>query len=226
MNNTALLRKQWRQEWRVVARHPAVWLHPTLFLGLVVLIFGFALGSEAPAQTVRIWPVLLWISALLAQLLAVDRLFKQEYREGSLDAWFLSPLPRSLLLLTTLLPLGLFILVPLVVTTGLLAWLLGLSVPVIGVLLATLLLGLPSLFLWGALGAALTLRAQSSHLLIGLILLPFYAPVVIFATLAIQSASMTTAMWPAHLALLGAFLLLSIMFLPFAIIAALRATTA
>ena len=200
--------KKWlSQEWRLTVRHPALWLHPTLFFGLVILIFGFALGTSKE-QTAQLWPVILWIGALLAQLLAVDKLFKQEYREGSLDAWFLSSSPMAILA-AALLPMGFFLLLSLLVASGSVALLLGVDLNRVVILLATLALGLPALFLWGALGAALTLRAEGSHLLIGLILLPFYAPVVIFATLALQAASEGSHLWLAHLALLGAFLVAS-----------------
>lgn len=205
----------------LLLRNPQSWLQGLLFFTLVIFIFSFVLLTKQ-AEYHLLLPLYIWLAALLAQLLAVDALFKQDYLDGSLDLLLLREgLP--LLVIGKILPHLLFNLIPLLVLTLLFSFMWEFSFTLTAVLLGSLALGLPILFLLGSLGAALTVSVRSSSLLTGIILLPFYVPALLFAVSAVQNSALGLP-WQGSMALLGANFLLMMILCPLASAGILKVT--
>jgi heme exporter protein B len=191
-----------------------------IFYLLAVLLFPFGVGPE-PNILARIAAGVLWVTALLAALLSLERLFAAEQEDGSLDQLALLPLPLGLVVLAKVLAHWLLAGLPLTLLAPVLAVALGMDPAAYPVLVAALALGTPSLSLIGALGAALALGARRAGALLALLVLPLYIPVLIFGTAAVDAALAGFAVGP-HLAILGALLLAALPLCPWATAAALR----
>lgn len=190
------------------------------FFLLVAALFPLALGPE-PQLLLRIAPGILWVAALLAALLSLDRIFLADREDGSLDLLHLAPLPLEGVVLAKLLAHWLASGLPLVLAGPLIALLYGLPGPAYPVLLAALLLGTPALSAVGAVGAALTLGARRGGILLPLLVLPLYIPVLIFGATAIDASLAGLSPRP-QLLLLAAFALAALPLAAFAGAAALR----
>jgi heme exporter protein B len=191
-----------------------------VFFVLAVLLFPFGVGPE-PNILARISTGVLWVTALLAALLSLERLFIAEQEDGSLDQLALLPLPLPLVVLAKVLAHWLLTGLPLILISPLLGVALGMDVNGYPVLVLALALGTPSLSLIGGLGAALTLGARRAGALMALLVLPLYIPVLIFGVAAVDAALAGLPVAP-HLAILGALLLAAIPLCPWATAAALR----
>jgi heme exporter protein B len=191
-----------------------------MFFLIVVALFPLGIGPE-PAVLARIAPGVLWVAALLAATLSLDRLFRADHEDGSLDLMAVAPLPLELIVLAKALAHWLTTGLPLTVAAPILALMLQLDVQSWPVLIAAMALGTPTLSLVGAIGASLTLGARRGGVLASLIVLPLFVPVLIFGTSAIGAALAGFAPSPALL-ILGAFLLAALPLAPFATAAALR----
>lgn len=191
-----------------------------MFFVLCVVLFPFGVGPE-PGILARIAPGLIWVAALLAALLSLERLFLADHEDGSLELLALSPLPLEAAVFAKTLAHWLVTGVPLIVAAPLLAVLLNMPADGLGVLLLSLLLGTPALSLIGAIGAALTLGARRGGVLLSLLILPLYIPVLIFGAGAIDAALGGLTPRP-HLLLLGGLLAASLPLAPLAAAAALR----
>jgi heme exporter protein B len=191
-----------------------------VFFLLGVLLFPFGVGPE-PNMLARISTGVLWVMALLAALLAVERLFQTDYEDGSLDQLALLPTPLPLVALAKTLAHWLATGLPLVLIAPVLAVILGMDAAGFPALIGALLLGTPTLSLIGALGAALALGARRGGVLLALLILPLDIPVLIFSVAAVDAAIAGLGAGP-HLAILGAFLLAAIPLCPWATAAALR----
>jgi heme exporter protein B len=191
-----------------------------IFYLLAVLLFPFGVGPE-PNILARISTGVLWVTALLAALLALERLFVSEHEDGSLDQLALLPLPLPLVVLAKVLAHWLLTGLPLTVLAPVLAVALGMDPIAYPILIVALALGTPTLSLIGGLGAALTLGARRAGALLALLVLPLYIPALIFGVAAVDAALMGLASGP-HLAILGALLLAAIPLCPWATAAALR----
>jgi heme exporter protein B len=191
-----------------------------IFYLLAVLLFPFGVGPE-PNILARISTGVLWVTALLAALLALERLFVSEHEDGSLDQLALLPLPLPLVVLAKVLAHWLLTGLPLTVLAPVLAVALGMDAIAYPVLIVALALGTPTLSLIGGLGAALTLGARRAGALLALLILPLYIPALIFGVAAVDAALAGLAAGP-HLAILGALLLAAIPLCPWATAAALR----
>jgi heme exporter protein B len=191
-----------------------------IFYLLAVLLFPFGVGPE-PNILARISTGVLWVTALLAALLSLERLFVSEHEDGSLDQLALLPLPLALVVLAKVLAHWLLTGLPLTILAPVLAVALGMDSTAYPVLIVALALGTPTLSLIGALGAALTLGARRAGALLALLILPLYIPALIFGVAAVDAALAGLAAGP-HLAILGALLLAAIPLCPWATAAALR----
>jgi heme exporter protein B len=191
-----------------------------IFYLLAVLLFPFGVGPE-PNILARISTGVLWVTALLAALLSLERLFVSEHEDGSLDQLALLPLPLPLVVLAKVFAHWLLTGLPLTLFAPVLAVALGMDPIAYPVLIAALALGTPTLSLIGALGAALTLGARRAGALLALLILPLYIPALIFGVAAVDAALVGLASGP-HLAILGALLLAAIPLCPWATAAALR----
>jgi heme exporter protein B len=163
----------------------------------------------------------LWVTALLAALLSLERLFAGEHEDGSLDQLALLPLPLPIVVLAKVFAHWLLTGLPLTLLAPLLAVALGIDPVAFPVLIAALALGTPSLSLIGALGAALALGARRAGALMALLVLPLYIPALIFGVAAVDAALAGRPASP-YLAILGALLLAAIPLCPWATAAALR----
>jgi heme exporter protein B len=190
------------------------------FFVLTVVLFPFGVGPE-PQLLGRIAPGILWVTALLAALLSLERLFQADYEDGSLEALSLMPLPLEAQVLAKCLAHWLVTGLPLALTAPVLGLLLQLDAAGYPVLILGLLLGTPTLSLIGAVGAALSLGARRGGVLLSLLVLPLYIPVLIFGVLAVEQTIAGLAARP-HLLLLGALLAGALPLAPLAAAAALR----
>ncbi len=212
----AVLRRELRLAWR----SPGDSLNVLLFFVLTVVLFPFGVGPAAEILE-RIAVGVIWVMALLACLLSLDRLFRDEYEDGGLYLLLLSPAPLELLVLGKILAHWLTTALPLIVISPLLGLLLQMPPHAFPVLALSLLLGTPTLSLIGAIGAGLTLGARRGGVLIALLILPLYIPILVFGVAAVDAASQGLSAQP-HLLLLGGLLALFLPIAPVATAATLR----
>ena len=154
-------------------------------------------------------------------VLSLNRLFEQDFADGTLEQLALSPSPWGLLVLSKVFTYWLLTGLPLAVLAPLLALQFGLPASSLPILALTMLMGTPVLSLIGAIGAGLTLGLRNGGVLVALITLPLYTPVLIFGTGAIDAATASSTV-SAHLLLIAAMLVLALFFAPWATSAALR----
>ncbi|HSR71568.1 MAG TPA: heme exporter protein CcmB [Kiloniellales bacterium] len=191
-----------------------------LFFVLTAGLFPFGVGPE-PNLLARIAPGVIWVVALLAVLLSLERLFLADYEDGSLELLVLAPLPLELTVLAKALAHWLTTGLPLLVAAPILALLYGMDLAGLPYLTLAMLLGGPSLSLIGSIGAALTLGARRGGVLIPLLVLPLNVPVLIFGVAAVEGALGGFAVHQ-PLLFLGAILLVFLVVAPLAGAAALR----
>ena len=196
--------------------------NPLIFFVLVVTLYPLAV-MPTPERLQEMAPGVIWVAALLAVLLSLDRLFKQDYEDGSLDQLMLSPNPLVILVLAKVCAHWLLTGLPLVIIAPLLGVFMALEAESLNVLLASLLLGTPVLSLVGAIGVSLTVAVNRGGVLLSLIVLPLYIPVLIFGANAIDVASDGMSV-RGQLYFLGAVLVFALSLAPLATAVALRIT--
>jgi heme exporter protein B len=201
-------------------RSPGDSVNVVLFFVLAVILFPFGVGPAAEILG-RISVGVIWVMALLAALLSLDRLFRDEAEDGNLEQLVLTPSPLELIVLGKCAAHWLTTGLPLIVASPLLALLMQMPDDAYPTLLLSLLLGTPTLSLIGGIGAALTIGARRGGVLIALLILPLYVPVLVFGSAAVDAASAGLSARP-HLLLLGGLLALFLPIAPFATAAALR----
>jgi heme exporter protein B len=209
-----------RREVSLALRQKGEVLTPLVFFVVIASLFPLGVGPES-ALLLRMAPGVLWVSALLAAMLSLQRLFATDYADGSLEQMALSSTPLGLLVLAKALSHFLLSGLPLVLMAPVLGLQFGLDGRALGILMLTLLLGTPTLSLIGSIGAALTLGVRGAGVLLSLLILPLYIPVLIFGAGAVEADAAGLGMG-GHLSLLAALLVLSIFFAPLATTTALR----
>lgn len=212
-----------KRDLTIAFRHRDDILNPLLFFVIVVTLFPLGIGPESTMLS-RIAPGIIWVAALLSTLLSLDRLFKSDHSDGSLEQMLLSPHPVFILVLGKIIAHWLLTGLPLILIAPLLAVLLHLNENSYGALMLTLLLGTPVLSLLGAIGVALTVGIKKGGVLLSLLVLPLYIPVLIFATSAIDTAAMNLP-YSGQLAIIAALFFGSLTLAPFAVSAALKVST-
>ena len=195
-------------------------LSTLFFFVIVVSLFPLGIGPETQLLK-SIAPGVVWVAALLASMLSLGRVFANDYTDGTLEQMLLTPQPLYLLVLGKVAAQWLVSELPLVLIAPLIGVQFGLDSDTLFILFISLLLGTPVLSLIGSIGAALTLGLRGGGVLIALLILPLYIPVLIFGAGAVD-ASIMGADPQAHLLLLAAVLVLSMVFAPWATSAALR----
>jgi heme exporter protein B len=208
------------RELRLALRHGGDSFGALLFFFVAGALFPLAIGP-APATLARIAPGIVWVCALLAALLPLDRLFGADYDDGSLDQLLLSGLPASLVALAKAVSHWLVTGVPLLLAAFPLAVMLQLPAPALPALLGGLLMGTAVLSLLGTACAAIVLGARRGGVLLPVLVLPLTTPVLIFGAAAADAASAGLPVRP-HLLLLGAYLAACLPLCPVAAGAALR----
>ncbi|HIF9223588.1 TPA: heme exporter protein CcmB [Photobacterium damselae] len=209
-----------RRELLMAFRRQADVFNPLWFFIIVITLFPLAVGPE-PKLLARIAPGIVWVAALLAALLSMERLFRDDFADGSLEQMMLMPTPLPVLAFAKVIAHWLLTGLPLIIISPLLAILLSFDWSTWLAVVLTLLLGTPTLSFVGAIGVALTVGLRKGGVLLSLLILPLYIPVLIFATSAIDAASLGMA-YNGQLALMGAMLVGSATMAPFAIAASLR----
>ena len=220
VGTSTILRAIAQRDIALALRHKGEVLTPLMFFAVVSSLFPLGVGSE-PALLARMAPGVLWVGALLAAMLSLQRMFAGDYADGTLEQMTLAATPLGLMVLAKAWAHFLVSGLPLVLIAPVLGLQYGLDAQSLGVLLLGLLLGAPTLSLIGSIGAALTLGVRGSGVLLSLLILPLYIPVLIFGAGAVEADASGMGIG-AHLSLLAAMLVLSVFFAPMATAAALR----
>ncbi len=193
----------------------------TLFFFLIVSsLFPLGIGPE-PAVLSSIAPGVLWVAALLANMLSLTRLFSSDFNDGTLEQMLIAPQPLIVIIIAKIFGHWVVCGLPVILLAPIIGLQYALPNDVLLVLFLSLLLGTPTLSLVGAIGAALTLGVRGSGLLVALLVLPLYIPVLIFGAGAV-AASQHGMGAEAHLSLLAASSILSLVLAPIATSTALR----
>lgn len=190
------------------------------FFVLAVILFPIGVGPE-PALLQRIGAGVVWVAALLAALLSLDRLFEADFQDGELDHLALSSLPLEVAVLAKCSAHWVGTAFPLALISPFLALLLDLDRQAIGVVFSSLLIGTPALSLIGSVAAGLALGARRRGVILSILVLPLYIPPLIFGAGAVE-ASATGTGTRAYLLVLGALSLVALALCPWASAAALR----
>lgn len=209
-----------RRDIRLSLRSGVDSAQPLIFFIIALTLFPLGVGPS-PEVLERIGVGVIWVLALLAVMLSLDRLFQADAEDGSLEQLALADLPLELTVLAKCLAHWLMSGLVLVIASPLLALLLHQSAETSGVLALALLLGTPVLTLIGSVGAALLIGARRGGVLIALLVLPLYIPILIFGVNAVEAEVMGLG-GSAQLLILGAILLAALALTPFAAAAALR----
>lgn len=191
------------------------------FFLIVVTLVPFAIGPDL-ALLQRIGPAILWLGALLASLLTLDRLLATDYEDGSLDIIMTGPLPLELAVAAKAMAHWLTTSLPLVVITPLLGLMLNVELKAMGAVALTLLAGTPALTFIGVIGAALSVALRRGGLLLAVLVLPLTVPVLIFGVAAANAAIVGPAPFGPPFTILCALSLASLILGPVAAAAALR----
>jgi heme exporter protein B len=192
-----------------------------LFFLIVVTLVPFAIGPDL-ALLARIGPAILWLGALLASLLTLDRLLAIDQEDGSLDLILMAPMPLEITVAVKALAHWLTTGLPLIIAAPLLGLLLNLEPAATGAVALTLLVGTPALTFIGLIGAALTVALRRGGLLLAVLVLPFAVPVLIFGVAASNAAIVGPVTFGTPFSILSGLALMSIVVGTFAAAAALR----
>ncbi len=195
-----------------------------LFFMTVVAVIPFGVGPDLNLLA-RIGPAILWIGALLAALLGLDRLFQAEREDGSLDLLLMQETPLVLTVLVKCLAHWLATGLPLVLASPLLSLFMNMDVSAIGATMLTLLVGTPAITFIGAAGAAIAVALPRGGLLVSILVLPLAIPVLIFGVSAVYAAVQEPAPFLPPFLFLTALTLVFAVIGPVAAAAALRVST-
>lgn len=209
-----------RRDLRLALRQGSDSIMVVTFFVLTVVLFPFGIGPEVNILE-RVSAGVLIVTALLASMLSLDRLFQNDYEDGSLELLALTPTPLGIVVLAKIAAHWLTTGLPLMVASPLLAVLLHMNGQGFATLLAAMALTTPILSLIGAIGAALVLGARRGGVLLSLLILPLYVPALIFSVGAIDAAVQGLSPRP-HLLILAAMLVAALPLCPWASAAALR----
>ena len=208
-----------KRELQIAMRKQAEILNPLWFFLIVITLFPLVIGPD-PALLSRIAPGVAWV-ALLSALLSFERLFRDDYIDGSLEQLMLTSQPLVLTALAKVLAHWLLTGLPLILLSPIAALLLSLEIPIWWALVLTLLLGTPVLSCLGAIGVALTVGLRKGGVLLSLLVVPLFIPVLIFSASVLDAAGLNLP-YNGQLAILGAILAGVMTLSPFAIATALR----
>jgi len=209
-----------RQDITVAMGNPSDWLNPLLFFIIVCALFPIALGND-PQLLAKIAPGIICVAALLACLLALDNLFRQDYREGVLEQLLISSRPLSLLIFAKLIAHWLLTGLPLIILIPLVGMMLQLPSQLWLWLMLSLTLATPILSLIGSINGALTISLPQRGILLALLVLPLVVPVLIFAV-GIVIAKGQGIPVNSEIALLAAMLIVTVAIGPWVCAKALR----
>lgn len=194
----------------------------TLFFFIIVIsLFPLGIGSEKQ-MLMKIAPGVVWVAALLASMLALERLFASDYEDGTLEQMLLMPQSVFILVLGKVIAHWLLTGLPLVLIAPLVGLQYQLPDAAVSSMMLSLFVGTPVLSLIGAIGAALTLGVRGGGILLSLLILPLYIPVLIYGSGAIEASMLAGASAEPYLMLMAAFAIVAVVFAPWATGAALK----
>jgi heme exporter protein B len=220
LNTSQVMLAVFKREIALGLRQKGEVLTPLVFFMVVASLFPLGVGAETKLL-LRMAPGVLWVSALLAAMLSLQRMFATDYADGSLEQMVLSPTPLGLLVVSKAVAHFAMSGLPLVFVAPVLGLQFGMDGRAMGILMLSLLLGTPTLSLIGSIGAALTLGVRGAGVLLSLLILPLYIPVLIFGAGAVEADAAGLGIG-GHFSLLAALLVMSLFFTPMATAAALR----
>jgi len=203
-----------KRELQIAMRKNAEILNPLWFFLLVITLFPLVIGPD-PKLLSRIAPGIAWVAALLSALLSFERLFRDDFIDGSLEQLMLTAQPLPMTALAKVVAHWLLTGLPLILLSPIAALLLSLEVNIWWALVLTLLLCI------GAIGVALTVGLRKGGVLLSLLVVPLFIPVLIFASSVLEAAALNVP-YGGQLAILGAMMVGAVTLSPFAIAAALR----
>ena len=209
-----------QRELTIAFRRPAEILNPLWFFLIVITLFPLLMGPN-PELLGKIASGIAWVAALLSALLSFERLFRDDYLDGSLEQLMLLPVGLPQVALAKVIAHWLLTGLPLILLSPIAAILLSLETHVWWALVLTLLLGTPILSCLGAIGVALTVGLRKGGTLLSLLILPLFLPVLIVAAAVLEAATLNMN-YSGQLAIIGAILAITLTFSPFAIAGALR----
>ena len=209
-----------KRELQIAMRKQAEILNPLWFFLIVITLFPLVIGPD-PKLLSRIAPGVAWVAALLSALLSFERLFRDDFIDGSLEQVMLTSQPLVLTALAKVLAHWLSTGLPLILLSPIAALLLSLEISIWWALVLTLLLGTPVLSCLGAIGVALTVGLRKGGVLLSLLVVPLFIPVLIFSASVLDAAGLNLP-YGGQLAILGAILAAVVTLSPFAIATALR----
>ena len=209
-----------QRELTIAFRRPAEILNPLWFFLIVITLFPLLMGPN-PELLGKIASGIAWVAALLSALLSFERLFRDDYLDGSLEQLMLLPVGLPQVALAKVIAHWLLTGLPLILLSPIAAILLSLETHVWGALVLTLLLGTPILSCLGAIGVALTVGLRKGGTLLSLLILPLFLPVLIFAAAVLEAATINMN-YSGQLAIIGAIVAITLTFSPVAIAGALR----
>lgn len=209
-----------RRDARLAFRQGTDTLMTLAFFVIAVVLFPFGVGPE-PNVLARIGGGVVWVAALLASMLALERLFQADYEDGGLELLALAPMPVEAVVLAKVFAHWLATGLPLAVVAPALGVMMNVPADVFPVLVAALLLGTPTLSLIGAIGAGLILGARRGGVLLALLVLPLFIPALIFGVSAVEMAAQGLSP-QASLLILGGMALAALALAPWAAAAAIR----
>ena len=209
-----------KRELQIAMRKQAEILNPVWFFLIVITLFPLVIGPD-PKLLSRIAPGVAWVAALLSALLSFERLFRDDFIDGSLEQVMLTSQPLVLTALAKVLAHWLLTGLPLILLSPIAALLLSLEISIWWALVLTLLLGTPVLSCLGAIGVALTVGLRKGGVLLSLLVVPLFIPVLIFSASVLDAAGLNLP-YGGQLAILGAILAAVVTLSPFAIATALR----
>lgn len=209
-----------KRELQIAMRKQAEILNPLWFFLIVITLFPLIIGPD-PKLLSRIAPGVAWVAALLSALLSFERLFRDDFIDGSLEQIMLTSQPLALTALAKVLAHWLLTGLPLILLSPIAALLLSLEKSIWWALVLTLLLGTLVLSCLGAIGVALTVGLRKGGVLLSLLVVPLFIPVLIFSASVLDAAGLSLP-YNGQLAILGAILAGVMTLSPFAIAAALR----
>ena len=220
MNTAGILRCLLWRDIQLVLRRQSDVVATLFFFIVAVSLFPLGVGAD-PTLLRAIGPGVLWVAALLSAMLSLGRLFAADFSDGTLEQLLLSPVPLTLAVAVKIMAHWVVSGLPLVLLAPVLGLQFNLAVGDLWILAFSLLLGTPLLSLIGAIGAALTLGVRGAGVLVAILVLPLYIPVLIFGAGAVEASA--SGMSPqGALSLLGALLVLGLVFAPYAAASALR----
>lgn len=206
---------------RLARRHGGAVMTALGFYLVIVATLPLGLGPDLNLLS-RIAPGVLWVALLLSSLLSADRMFHDDYEDGSLEIIALGPLPLELVALAKALAHWITVGIPLLLLAPLLALMLNMADSAYLPLVATLVAGTPAVSFVAGIGAALTVGMRKGGLLLPLLILPLYVPVLIFAVSAVDAIVTGPGSFIAPFLILCALTLGAIVLAPIATAAALR----